>query len=69
MSWEVLPHRGGTTLPTSHVSHLAWVVRTLKHYRGEWLGIHYEVFHKIHLIQSNLLRFPSRCGGPLGEVP
>jgi hypothetical protein len=33
-------------LPTSHVSHLAWVVRTHKHCRGEWLGIHYEAFTK-----------------------
>jgi hypothetical protein len=38
--------RGGTTLPTSHVSHLALVVRTRKHCRGEWLGIHYENFTK-----------------------
>jgi hypothetical protein len=38
--------RGGTTLPTSHVSHLAWVDQTRKHYQGEWLGIHYEAFTK-----------------------
>jgi hypothetical protein len=39
-------YRGGTTFPTSHVSHLAWVDQTRKHYRGEWLGIHYEAFTK-----------------------
>jgi hypothetical protein len=38
--------RGGTTLPTSRVSHLAWVDRTHKHCLGEWLGIHYEAFTK-----------------------
>jgi hypothetical protein len=30
--------RGGTTLPTSHVSPLAWVGQTRNHFRGEWLG-------------------------------
>jgi hypothetical protein len=39
-------YRGGTTLPTSHVSHLAWVDRIRKHCRGEWLGIHDEAFTK-----------------------
>jgi hypothetical protein len=36
--------RGGITLPTSRVSPLAWVGQTRKHFRGEWLGIHYEAF-------------------------
>jgi hypothetical protein len=26
------------------VSPLAWVGQTRKHFRGEWLGIHYEAF-------------------------
>jgi hypothetical protein len=38
--------RGGTTLPASRVSPLAWVDRTHKHFLGEWLGIHYEAFEK-----------------------
>jgi hypothetical protein len=38
--------RGGTTLPTIHVSPLARVDRTRKHFLGEWLGIHYEAFTK-----------------------
>jgi hypothetical protein len=25
-------------------------------------------FHKMHLVRNNLLRFLSRCGGPLGEA-
>jgi hypothetical protein len=36
--------RSGTTLPTSHVSPLAWVGQTRKHFQGEWLGIQYEAF-------------------------
>jgi hypothetical protein len=35
-------------VPTSCVSHVARVCKALRHYRGEWLGIHYEAFTKFH---------------------
>jgi hypothetical protein len=35
------------TLPTIHVSHVAQGREPLKHFQGEWLGIHYEAFTKI----------------------
>jgi hypothetical protein len=35
-------------VPTSRVSHVAMVCKALRHYRGEWLGIHYEAFTKFH---------------------
>jgi hypothetical protein len=38
--------RGGSTLPTSYVSLLAWVDQTRKDFLGEWLGIHYEASTK-----------------------
>jgi hypothetical protein len=31
-------------VPTSRVSHVARVCKALRHYRGEWLGIHYEAY-------------------------
>jgi hypothetical protein len=34
------------TLPTIHVPHVARVCKALKHFRGEWLGVHYEAFTK-----------------------
>jgi hypothetical protein len=35
------------TLPTVRVPHVPRVDQTLKHFRGEWLGVHYEAFRKI----------------------
>jgi hypothetical protein len=35
-------------VPTSRVSHVARVCKALRHYRDEWLGIHYDAFTKFH---------------------
>jgi hypothetical protein len=35
-------------VPTSLVSHVARVCKALRHFRGEWLGIHYEALTKFH---------------------
>jgi hypothetical protein len=35
------------TLPTVRVPHVAQVCKALKHFRGEWPGVHYEAFTKI----------------------
>jgi hypothetical protein len=34
------------TLPTVRVPLIARVCKALKHFRGEWLGVHYEAFIK-----------------------
>jgi hypothetical protein len=38
--------RGDTILPTNRVSLIAYVRASCIHFRGEWLGIHYEAFTK-----------------------
>jgi hypothetical protein len=35
------------TFTTVRVPHVARVDQTLKHFRGEWLGVHYEAFTKM----------------------
>jgi hypothetical protein len=38
-------------VPCTHkfrVFHVARVCKALRHYRGEWLGIHYDAFTKFH---------------------
>jgi hypothetical protein len=34
------------TLPIVLVPHVSRVCKALKHFRGEWLGVHYEAFRK-----------------------
>jgi hypothetical protein len=50
------------TLPTVRVPHVARVSKALKHFRGEWLGVHYEAF--TNACKRPTTRIVTDQGGP-----